>query len=102
MDDSTAGGQIRRAAKVDACQGEIVKALRQVGVDVFYIGFPVDLLCGFRGRTVLLEIKDPKRGRLTAAQQEFFQTFRGKAYIVKNVAQALSAVLGCTARVRRM
>ncbi len=84
----------RRAAKVDACQREIVKALRSIGADVFYIREPVDLMCGFKGRTVALEIKDPQRGRLTAAQTEFFRTYRGEAYIVQDVHQALKAVMG--------
>lgn len=85
---------MRRAAKADANQRQIVAALRQIGADVYYIKEPVDLMCGFRGRTIALEVKDAKRGRLTKAQEEFFQTYRGEAYIVQDVGQALKAVMG--------
>lgn len=84
----------RRAAKVDKVQREIVSALRAIGADVFYIREPVDLAVGWRKRTVLLECKDPKRGRLTKAQEEFFASYRGEAYIVQDVAQAIKAVTG--------
>lgn len=39
-----------------------------------------DLLVGFRGKTLLLEVKDPKtwRGRqLTPGQEEFYRTWNG-------------------------
>ena len=52
---------MRRAAKIDANQTEIVKALRQVGASVQSLastgkGCP-DLLVGFRGVNWLLEVK---------------------------------------------
>ena len=86
---------MRRAAKADANQRQIVAALRQIGADVYDIKKPVDLAVGFRGRTVLLEVKNVDgRNRLTKAQEEFFQTYRGEAYIVQDVSQALKAVMG--------
>lgn len=84
---------MRRAAKTDAVQRQIVAALRQIGADVFYIKEPVDLMCGFKGRTIAIECKDPKHGKLTKRQEEFFQTYRGEAYIVHDVGQALKAVM---------
>ena len=48
---------MRRAARVDANQAEIVAALRQAGASVWIIGIPVDLLVGFRGMTIAVEIK---------------------------------------------
>ena len=56
---------MRRAAKIDANQTEIVKALRQVGASVQSLastgkGCP-DLLVGFRGVNWLLEIKDGQK-----------------------------------------
>lgn len=69
-----------------------MSALRQIGASVYYIKEPVDLAVGFRNRTVLLEVKADK-GRLTKAQEEFFQTYRGEAYIVQDVGQALKAVM---------
>jgi hypothetical protein len=53
---------MRRAAKVDANQTEIVQALRQIGAVVQSLaavgnGCP-DLLVGYRNRLFLLELKD--------------------------------------------
>lgn len=91
---SSGGGSMRRAAKTDSNQRQIVAALRQIGADVYDIKKPVDLAVGFRGRTVLLEIKNVDgRNRLTKAQEEFFHTYRGEAYIVQDVSQALKAVM---------
>lgn len=83
---------MRRAAKADKSQRSIVSALRGIGAYVTYIKQPVDLLVGFKGRTLLLEVKEPG-GFLTARQREFFATFRGEAYIVHGVEDALQAVM---------
>ena len=84
---------MRRAARVDATQKEIVKALRDIGCTVYIIQEPVDLMVGYRSRTLCLEVKTPGAWKLTPQQQLFFATFRGEAYIVENVDQALEAVL---------
>lgn len=84
-----------RARKVDANQRQIVRALRQIGASVYEIKEPVDLLVGFRKRSIALEVKNVDgRNRLTKQQQEFFATFAGEAYIVQDVQQALKAVMG--------
>lgn len=53
---------MRRAARVDKTQGEIVDALRASGVSVFITpvgnSFP-DLACAYRGYTALVECKSP-------------------------------------------
>lgn len=84
---------MRRAAKVDRSQGNIVAALRKIGAHVTYIKEPVDLLVGFRGRSLVLEIKEPG-GTLTPNQREFFATFKGEAYIVHGIDDAIKAVKG--------
>lgn len=84
---------MRRAARIDSNQRQIVAALRQIGASVYWIKEPVDLAVGFRKRTVLLEVK-AQGGRLTKAQEEFFQTYSGEAYIVQDIQQALKAVVG--------
>ena len=65
---------MRRAARADSNQAEIVDALRKVGASVQPIhtvggGVP-DLLVGFRGQNYLFEVKDgekaPSDRRLTA------------------------------------
>ena len=68
---------IRRAARVDANQAQIVSALRAAGAYVWIIGLPVDLLVGHKGHTFLVEVKDGSRKRLTALQQDFFDNWSG-------------------------
>jgi hypothetical protein len=90
---------VRRAAKKDSVQAEIVKALRQCGVTVFIVNHEAlpDLLTYWRGRWLPIEIKTERRRRtlsdrggatLTPAQCE---TYRVAPFpIVKTVDQALS------------
>ena len=88
----------RHNAKRDANEPEIVSALRSIGCDVFLIDLPVDLIVGYRGRTVLLEVKVPgARGRLTKGQKEFFETYRGEAYVVRTPERAIE-VMTCPRR----
>jgi len=85
-----------RAARVDANQGEIVAALRKVGCSVLSLarlgnGAP-DILLGYKGKNVLLEIKRAK-GKLNDQQQEFKDEWRGELCVVRSVDEAL-LVLG--------
>ncbi|MCL1888902.1 MAG: hypothetical protein FWF99_00155 [Desulfovibrionaceae bacterium] len=92
---------MRRAAKTDANQAEIIQALRRVGAEVLDLsrvgqGCP-DLLVGFRGRNYLLEVKRPKAkgqraGTLTPDQERFFSEWRGQVAIVRTVDDAPKAV----------
>lgn len=86
-----------RSHRADANQTAIVAGLRGVGASVFSIGSPVDLLVGYRGNTVLLEVKDgkkrPSERKLRATQFEFFLTWRGgKALKVESLDDALKAI----------
>ena len=67
---------IRRAARVDANQEQVVSALRSAGARVWVIGLPVDLLVGYQGKLALMEVKDgakpPSKQRKTALQAQFF------------------------------
>ncbi len=88
---------MRRAAKVDANQPEIVKALRECGATVLHLhtigqGAP-DIAVGFCGKNLLLEIKDGKK-KLTKDEQEFFDTWRGQVAKVESVDDALLLLLG--------
>lgn len=86
---------MRRAAKIDANQPAIVKALEAIGCSVYYIKEPVDLAVGLRKRTVLMEVKNPRGDwKLTPQQEKFFAEFNGEAYIVENEGEALRAMLG--------
>lgn len=68
---------MRFAKRVDANQDQIVSALRAAGAYVWIIGLPVDLLVGYKGHTFLVEVKDGSKKRLTALQDEFFQSWTG-------------------------
>ena len=68
---------MRYAARVDANQEQIVSVLRAAGATVWIIGLPVDLLVGYKGRTLLMEIKDGSKKRLTKLQEAFFEKWEG-------------------------
>jgi len=68
---------MRYAARVDANQQNIVKALRDAGAYVWIIGLPVDLLVGYDNQTYLVEIKDGPKKALTRLQQDFFGNWIG-------------------------
>lgn len=91
---------MRRAARTDANHAEIVAALRAVGATVRSLaavgsGVP-DLLVGFRGTNVLLEVKDgrkpPSARKLTPDEERFLATWRGRAVVVESVSEALAAI----------
>ena len=87
---------MRRAAKVDENQAEIVRALRELGCSVQSLaaigqGCP-DLLVGRWGRNVLMEIKDgsksPSRRKLTPAESDWISDWRGEVHVVETVDEA--------------
>lgn len=88
---------MKRAAKVDANQKQIVTALRQAGCTVQSLatvgkGCP-DLIVGCQGRNFLLEIKDgskpPSARQLTEDQQTWHQNWRGQVVVVESVVEVL-------------
>lgn len=86
---------MRRAAKPDANQAEIIDALRQCGVSVEVIKQPVDLLVCCLGETSLMEVKNRDgRDRLTLAQIDFISRWPGKIHVVHDVREAMLAILG--------
>ena len=91
---------MRRAAKVDDNQAEIVAALRKIGATVQPIhqigkGCP-DLLVGWRGMNTLLELKDgnkaPSARKLTQDEVDWHANWRGQVAVVSTVEQAIEAV----------
>jgi len=68
---------MRRAARVDANQEQIVSAQRAAGAYVWIIGLPVDLLVGYKNHTFLVEIKTDSKKRLTKLQADFFENWSG-------------------------
>jgi len=87
----------RRAARVDDNQSEIVEALRNAGASVQSLaatgkGCP-DLLVGYRGINLLMEVKDgnkpPSARRLTKDQVAWHGAWKAHVYIVKNKQEAI-------------
>ncbi len=86
---------MRRAAKVDANQTEIVDALRAAGASVQSLapvgkGCP-DLLVGRGKLNILMEIKDGT-GKLTPDQKEWHEGWRGRVHLVRSVDDALAVL----------
>ena len=70
-----------RAKRVDVNQREIVQALRTFGAVVHDLsgvgsGCP-DLLVGYRGKTVLVEVKRDSKAKFTPAQIAWNEAWRG-------------------------
>jgi hypothetical protein len=68
---------MRYAARKDANEAAIVQALRDAGAYVWIIGLPVDLLVGYKDRTLLMEVKTTSKKRLTGLQADFFEKWTG-------------------------
>lgn len=93
---------MRRAAKVDANQGDVVKALLKIGCRVRSLapmgqGVP-DLLVARSGRLVLLEVKDgslpPSARKLTRPELDFYNEFFPHVVVVKSAEEAINAMVG--------
>ncbi|MCJ8053841.1 hypothetical protein GB928_018450 [Shinella curvata] len=70
----------RHNAKRDESEPAIIAVLERVGFSVYRLDKPVDLLCGFRGRNYLVEVKTGTKGYgkgLNANQQSFADDWRG-------------------------
>jgi Holliday junction resolvase len=81
---------VRRAAKRDASEPEIVSALIQCGFSVYRLNQPVDLLVGHRGRNFLVECKSGTKGygkRLNDNQRDFNDGWRGAKVVTLHSAQ---------------
>lgn len=91
---------MRRAARTDDNQNEIVDALRKIGATVQPLhavgkGCP-DILVGWRGMNTLLEIKDSNKPasaiRLTQDQIKWHAMWGGQVTVVKSIQEAIEAV----------
>ena len=93
---------MRRAAKIDANQEQVVQALRAAGAVVQTLaavgkGVP-DLLVGYQGKTLLLEVKDgskpPSERRLTEDQIKWHGAWRGGPLAIVDGPEAALRMLG--------
>ena len=91
-----------RAARIDANHEQVVLALRTAGATVQSLaatgkGVP-DLLVGFQGKTLLMEIKDgrkaPSERRLTEDQLKWHGAWRGGPLAVVDSPDAALRMLG--------
>ncbi len=89
---------MRRAARTDRNQSEIVEALRKLGASVqplhsVHDGVP-DLLVGYQGRNFLIEVKDgtkPASARkLTPCQIQWHEGWLGQSAIVTSTEEAIA------------
>jgi hypothetical protein len=95
------GNQMRRAGRVDANQVATVSYLRALGMSVCILsamgkGVP-DLLVGYRGFNVLLELKDgskpPSAQKLTADEEDWHAKWAGQLDIVNTPEAAARVVI---------
>lgn len=86
--------------RIDANQKEITSLFRQLGATVLVTselgrGAP-DLIIGFRGRNIMVEVKDGKKPlshqKLTHDEMEFHQFWRGDIRIIRCEADVISLV----------
>jgi Holliday junction resolvase len=93
---------MRRAAKIDANQDQVVEALRAAGAVVQSLaavgqGVP-DLLVGFQGKTLLMEVKDgrkpPSARRLTEDQLKWHGAWLGGPVAIVDGPDAALRMLG--------
>ena len=91
-----------RAARIDANHEQVVSALRAAGASVQSLagvgkGVP-DLLVGFQGKTLLMEVKDgkktPSERRLTEDQVRWHGAWRGGPLAVVDGVDAALRMLG--------
>ena len=88
---------MRLAARRDAGEDQIVSAMQACGAYVTKINDAgrFDLLCWYRGHTLLLEVKDgkkpPSAQKLTPAEEKFHREWPGdNLHIVNSVDSALA------------
>lgn len=87
-----------RIKKVDNNQKSLVAQIRKIpGISVAHThtvgnGF-VDVVCGFRGKNYLFEIKDPSKPpskkKLTEDEQKFHDSWNGSVNIVETIDDVL-------------
>jgi hypothetical protein len=92
---------LRRAARIDANQNEIVKQLRKVGCSVLIVSQLkncFDILIGFKGKNYAFEIKDgnkpPSQRKLTEGEKKFFNSWNGQVDIVTCLDDCLKIIDG--------
>lgn len=81
--------------KTDANQKQIISDLKKIGVSVLNLskvgnGCP-DLLIGWQGKNILIEIKTAK-GNLNDSQIEFFKEWKGQKFVCKSINEIIEII----------
>jgi hypothetical protein len=82
--------------RVDDNQSKVVKALRDLGATVQHLhavgkGCP-DIVVGFKGKNLLLEIKDGDKKVLTPDQVNWHKLWKGQVNVVTSVDDAKTLI----------
>lgn len=100
---------MRRIARIDGNQPEIVNAFRKLGCSVQHLhklgqGCP-DILVGYMDVNLLAEIKDgtriPSERKLTKDESEWFENWRGQICIVESVSDAIDLIHEVVMRIKQ-
>lgn len=91
---------MRRAARIDANQPAVVEALRSIGAEVTHIhplgGGVSDLLCSFRQKWFVLEVKDgekpPSARKLTDDEKTWIGRQNAPVFIVNSPEEAIGVL----------
>src|SRR5271157_3512036 len=92
---------MRKYGRVDANHTAIITALRQAGITAFSIASigngKGDIVAGYQGINVLLEVKNPKqeprKQRLTRDEIRHHREWNGQIAVVKTAEEAIAAVM---------
>lgn len=81
--------------KVDSNQAQIIADLKKIGVSVLNLsrvggGCP-DILVGWQGKNILIEIKTAK-GNLNDLQIEFFEQWKGQKFVCKSINEIIEII----------
>lgn len=81
--------------KVDSNQAQIIADLKKIGVSVLNLsrvggGCP-DILVGWQGKNILIEIKTAK-GNLNDSQIEFFEQCKGLKFVCKSINEIIEII----------
>jgi hypothetical protein len=85
--------------RTDSNQQEIINTLRALGCSVQDLsqvgrGTP-DIICGFRGKNFLLEIKNvaDRAPQLTPCEQQWIRKWQGQVGVITSIRDALAIVI---------
>ena len=87
-------GAPRYRQKPDANHTDIIVALETIGCsvyDAYRVGTIPDLIVGYRGCTMLVEVKT-ETGKLEKSQIQWHETWNGHSCVVRSPMEAIEAV----------